>query len=129
HRLEESNSKESRIVEMHAAMYFARGKMYRRSRRSDDLRQATEEIENSLQLRKKLYDAVPGDPIRASRYADTLELWGDQLRDLDPPNPQKFCKGKPVKRADEAIGPYREALKLREQLAKAYPGHARALSW
>jgi tetratricopeptide (TPR) repeat protein len=130
-RLEKSNDNETiaaRINEMSAAMHFANGKMYRRYRVDLETR-ATEEIEMSLKLRKRLYSEAPDDPIRASRYADSLELWGDQLRELPASDPQKRCKGKPLKKADEAIGHYREALKLREHLAKEYPDHARALSW
>jgi tetratricopeptide (TPR) repeat protein len=123
-RLAKSNTEEARIVEMRAAMHFATGKMYRRSRdpRFRDLPQATAEITQSLELRQRLYDAAPDDPIRASRYADTLELWGDQLRDLDVPE-----KGK--KRTDEAIDQYRAALTLREHLTQKYPDHAQARSW
>jgi tetratricopeptide (TPR) repeat protein len=118
--LERSNSNESRIVEMRAAMHFAKGKMFRRFR---VLPKATEEIEKSLNLRKKLYDEAPNDSIRASRYAASLELWGDQLRDLRAP------EGGLKMRADEAIVHYREALTVREHLTKEYPDHDRALSW
>jgi tetratricopeptide (TPR) repeat protein len=70
-----------------------------------------------------LYNQAPDDPIRASRYADSLELWGDQLRDLAPPEDGRKT------RAGEAIEKYQQALERREHLAQKYPDHARAMTW